>query len=63
MQTVTFLLRFLMMRAAWTPAMLMGNRSARKLANSPVFISMQENIFCDYVVTNFEDSKHVTNSD
>ena len=62
MQTVTILLGFLMMRGAWAPVTRMGNRSTHKLANSPVFILMQENIFCDYVVTNFEDSKHVINS-
>lgn len=62
MQTVPFLPRFLMVRAARAPAMLMGNGNTHKLASSPVFISMQENIFCGYVVTNFEASKHVTNS-
>lgn len=61
MQTLTFLPGFLMMRGAWAPVTHMGNGSPRKLANSPVFILMQENIFCDYVVTNFEDSKHVIN--
>lgn len=59
MQSVTFPLGILVMRSPVS----CNACEQQEHTNSPGFILMQENIFCDYVVTTSEDSKHVLSSD